>query len=255
MNKLFILCLWLASLFLASCSDQLDMRYDDKDAIYFQQFIYNSANTKVNFDSLVYSFGNKGDEVLSDTVQVVVCFNGRLSEQARQYRVVVADSGAVKKGRTTMEVGKDYDAIAELHTLPANSWTDTLVVVLHREYMDPSFRKKMNKCLILRLEPSDDFRIGTIENSELKLVANNYLTEPLWWADREEWLRYYHPEKLRALISFDKRFDVQDEGLTVTNWEIQSKYAVILKKYLTAAKLIDPDTNEYILMDEMVPVK
>lgn len=255
MNKLFILCLWLASIFLVSCSDQLDMRYEDKDAVYFQQFIYNSANNKVKFDSLVYSFGNKGDEVLSDTVRVVVCFNGRLSGLSREYRVVVADSGQVKKGKTTMEPGKDYDPIPELHTLPANSWTDTLIVVLYREFMDPGFRKKMNKYLMLRLEPSDDFRIGTIENSELKLVANNFLSEPQWWAAQETWLRYYHPEKLRALIDFDKRFDVQDNGLTVTAWDIQMKYAGILRKYLNAARLIDPETNEYILMDEMVPVE
>lgn len=255
MNKLFILCLWTALLGLSSCSDKLDMRYGDRDAVYFQSFIYNSAGQKVDFDSLVYSFGNKPDEVISDTVRIVVCFNGRKEEMTRQYRVVVVDTGVVKKGKTTMEAGKDYNPIPELHTLPGNSWTDTLEVVIYREHMDASFRKKLNKCLILRLETSDDFRVGVVESSELKLVANNYLSQPQWWAEREEWFRYYHPEKLRALISFDSRFDVADGGLTVTNWEITSKYSGILRQYLNAARLIDPETNEYILMDEMVPVE
>ena len=255
MNKLLIICLGTAALFLGSCSDKLDMRYGERDAIYFQPFVYNSSNQKVTFDSLVYSFGNKGDEVQSDTMRVVVCYNGRLSEQNREYRVVVVDTAMVKKGKTTMEAGKDYDPIPEVHTLSADSWTDTLIVVLHREYLNSSYRQKQSKCLILRLETSEDFRVGPVENSELKLVANNYLSEPQWWAAREEWLRYYHPEKFRALIGFDSRFDVQDDGLTVTNWEIQSKYAGILRKYLDAARLIDPETNEYILMDEMVPVE
>lgn len=255
MNRLFIFCLGVVFLILGSCSDELDMRYGDKDAVYFQPFIYNSANQQVAFDSLVYSFGNKSDAVQTDSVRIVVCFNGRLSGQAREYRVRVADSGRVKKGKTTMQSGKDFDPIPEIHTIPADSWTDTLIVVLHRGYLNSSFRQKQSKCLILRLEASEDFRIGTVENSELKLVSNNYLSEPQWWAGREEWLRYYHPEKLRALIGFDSRFDVQDAGLEVTNWEIQSKYAGILRKYLDAARLIDPETNEYILMDEMVPVE
>lgn len=254
MNKLLILGLGALAFFLGSCSDKLDMRYGDRDAVYFQPFIYNSLNKQVTFDSLIYSFGNKTDEVLSDTMRIVVCFNGRQADRPRQYRVVVAEAGAIKRGKTTMEVGKDYDPIPELHTLLANSWTDTLSVVLYRKYLDASFRKKLDKCLILRLETSDDFRVGTVENSELKLVVNNYLSEPRWWGEREEWLRYYHPEKLRALISFDSRFDVQDDGLTVTNFELQLKYVGILRKYLDAAKLIDPETNEYILMDEMVPV-
>lgn len=257
MNKLIIVCLGFALAFagISGCSDKVDSFYGDEDAVYFEGFRYNSAGKKVNFDSLTYSFGNKEDDVQSDTVKVVVCFNGRLSERDRQYRVVVADTGRMKKGKTTMEVGKDFDVISELHTIPANCWGDTLRIVLHRQYMDPSYRKQLDKYLILRLEPTDDFRIGTVENSELKLKANNYLAEPQWWKSKEEQFRYYHPEKLRALIRFDSRFDVQDDGLTVNNWEISLKYAGVLRNYLNDMKLIDPETNEYILMDEMVPVE
>lgn len=255
MNKLLIFCLGVVLVFAGSCSDDLDSFYGDEDAVYFQEFRYNSAGKKVSFDSLVYSFGNKEDIVQSDTVKVVVCFNGRLSEKARQYRVVVVDTGIIRKGKTTMEAGKDFDPIPELHTLAPNCWTDTLRIVLHRKYMDPSFRKQLDKYLILRLEASEDFRLGTRENIELKLMANNYLAEPQWWKGKEQYFRYYHPEKLRALIRFDNRFDVHDDGLTVGDWEISYKYVGALRNYLNDSRLIDPEINMYVFMDEMVPVE
>ena len=255
MKTLSILCAGLIWVLTQGCSDDLDTFYGNEDAVYFQEFIYNSAGKKVGFNSLTYSFGSKEDAIQSDTLKIVVCFNGRQATQARQYRVVVADTGAVRKGKTTMEAGKDFDPIPEVHVLPANQWADTLKIVLYRRYMDPSFRKQLNKYLILRLEPTADFRLGTVENTELKVVANNYLAEPQWWKAKETYFRYYHPEKLRALIGFDSRFDVQDDGLTVSDWDISLKYAGILRNYLNDMRLIDPETNEYILMDEMVPVE
>ena len=140
--------------------------------------------------------------------------------------------------------------------MPANSWTDTLQIVLHREYLDPSHRKQLNKCLMLRMEETEDFGVGNIENSELKLVANNYLTEPLWWEGVQGYLGYYHPVKWQVLISFNEDFDNADAiSQTIDNFQIQTKYGPALRSWLEEHRPIDEETNEYILMDALVPVE
>ena len=256
MKKLIIWVLGIIGLFGTGCSDELDSFYGERDCIYFQEFIYNTLGNKVEYDSILYTFGNKMSDVVVDTVKVVVCYTGRKAGQDRTYRVVVADTGMVKSGKTTMEAGKDYDPIAELQVMPANSWTDTLQIVLHREYLDPSHRKQLSKCLMLRMEETEDFGVGNIENSELKLVANNYLTEPLWWEGVKGYLGYYHPVKWQVLISFNEDFDNSDAiSQTIDNFQIQTKYGPALRSWLEDHRPIDEEANAYILMDALVPVE
>lgn len=237
------------------CSDDLESFYGERDCVYFQNFIYNQAGDKVNFDSIVYSFGKKMPEVTMDTVKLVVCYTGRLSDKDRTYRVVVADSGRVKRGNTTMESDKDYDVISETQVMRAGCWTDTLEVVVHRDYLDASHVKKLSKRLILRLEESDDFGVGNVESSELKLVANNYLAKPTWWDQMEGVLYYYHPIKWQVLISFAPEFEIEDSSMPINSFMIQAKYAPALEAWLNDNKPIDKETNQYVLMREMVPVE
>ncbi|MCI5706015.1 MAG: DUF4843 domain-containing protein [Odoribacter sp.] len=248
---------WASFCFLLNigCSDGLDSFYGERDCVYFQNFIYNQAGDKVDFDSIVYSFGKKMPEVTVDTVRLVVCYTGRLSDRDRTYRVVVADTGVVKKGKTTLEAGKDYEVIAEKQVMRAGCWTDTVEIVLHRDYLDASHVKKLSKRLILKLEESEDFGVGNVESSELKLVANNYLAEPVWWKQMESSLYYYHPIKWQVLISFASEFEIEDNSMPINIFMIQQKYAPALEAWLNANKPIDKETNQYVLMREMVPVE
>lgn len=252
-NWISILCV-PACLLAAGCSDGLNTFYGERDRIYFQNFIYNQAGEQQPFDSIVCSFGKKLPEVTEDTARIVVCYTGRQQDRDRKYKVVVADSGTVVKGKTTLEAGMDYDAFAEIQVMKAGHWTDTLELILHRKYLDPSYVKKLSKSLILRLEESDDFGTGSAEDRELKLVANNYLSEPDWWKREENNLYYYHPIKWQVLISFDKAFETEDNSMPINSFIIQQKYAPALEKWLENNKPVDPETNQYVLMREMVPV-
>ncbi len=257
MMKKWIIALGFGLLFGIGCSDGLDSFYGERDCVYFQEFIYNKAGKKVEFDTLLYSFGKKLPEVTVDTVRIVVCYTGRQADRDRTYRVTVADSGMVKTGKTTMEAGKDYDELSEVHVMKKGSWTDTLKIAVHRDYLDPSYVRQLSKCLMLRLEESEDFGVGNVESSELKLVVNNYLTEPDWWSVPEIYqaLNYYHPVKWQVLISFNPDFEVEDSSMPINSFIIGQKYAPALEAWLNANKPIDAETNQYVLMDAMVPVE
>lgn len=255
MMKKWIIALGFGLLFGTGCSDGLDSFYGERDCVYFQEFIYNKAGKKMEFDSLLYSFGKKLPEVTVDTVRIVVCYTGRKADRDRTYRVTVADSGMVKTGKTTMEAGRDYDKLSEVHVMKKGTWTDTLKIAVHRDYLDPSYVRQLSKCLMLRLEETEDFGVGNVESSELKLVVNNYLTEPAWWSQMSGSLYYYHPVKWQALISFEPDFEVEDSSMPINAYMIQKKYAPALESWLNDNKPVDAETNQYVLMREMVPVE
>lgn len=256
MKNKIIYGILVAFALLSGCAEDPELAFEETNRIYFENYTYNSLGNKVALDSILYSFGEESNEVTSHQVNVVVRFAGRLSKQERTYRVVVADTSVVKQVKTNMKAGEDYVAFSEKQIFRAESWTDTLRLVVNRDYLDKSFRKQLNKRLILRLEPSDDFDVEVAEASEMVVVTNDYLTEPTWWEGMSAYLFYYHPEKLKVLISFDKRFAVKD-ALAVTAFEVENKYADMLRKYLDEAKIIDEDDGirQYIYMEKPEPVE
>lgn len=239
--------IWLMPLLLLviawGCEQEPDERYDARDRVYFE-YDYPVYNGRVAFDSVIYSFGRKADSVLVDTAKLVVRFLGRESSKEREYRVtILADS-------TTAVEGVHYQPVSETQMFRDSNLTDTLRVVVIRENLNSSHIAKERKKIYFRLEASKDFDLGLAKGVDMKLSLNNFLSAPRWWRTYEHFFNFYHPEKWKILIKFDKGFD-NDEKIPFDG-NTMNMYANALASYLSANVVKDKETGERVYMDRLV---
>lgn len=239
--------IWLMPLLLLviawGCEQEPDERYDGRDRIYFE-YDYPVYNGRVSFDSVIYSFGRKADSVLMDTAKVVVRFLGTASSKEREYRVtIVSDS-------TTAVAGVHYQPVSETQIFRDSSLTDTLRVVVLRENLNSSHIAKERKKIYFRLEPSKDFDLGLEQGVNMKLSLNNFLSEPRWWKTYAHFFDFYHPEKWKILMEFDKGF-ADSEKLSFDG-NTMNMYANALAGYLRDNVVKDKETGERVYMDRLV---
>lgn len=228
-----------------SCDQDIDYPYSGKDRIQFQHYTTDWNGRRTYSDSLVFSLGLLPDSIEIDTAKVVVEFLGKGSDKDRTYKVLVVpdSSNAV--------AGTHYEPIDSVQTFRAGQWTDTLRIVVYRKNLSTSFRHPQITRIDLKLMPSEDFDLGLRGGITKKVLLNNYLSQPDWWNDNTM-LGYYHPEKWKILISFNKAyanqhtcpFDINNEGRTYRNG---------LASYLNDIPTYDSETGDRLYMDEMVP--
>lgn len=230
------------------CEQKPEAWFEPEDSIYFE-FLKSDQNP---LDSIYFSFGRIADDVHWDTIPVVVKFSGRLSGNDRTYRVKVLEKGIIRNGTTTMKIEQDYKALAEEQTMPANTWADTLKVVVCRDHINPSHVRQETKVLMLGLEASADFSLGADNGREMKVVVDNYLSEPLWWKKNTGILHAYHPEKYKILMSFKAALADPEDISSVSNYELNS-LAVYLKDYLEKHIVLDTETGDRIFLDHTAP--
>lgn len=241
-----LLVLLLAGSFIfQACDNSIDYPYEGKDRIQFRHFTLNYNQTRIYSDSLVFSFGLKPDEIEIDTAKIVMEYLGKGSDTERTYNVVVVPDS------TTAEADVHYKAIDKVQTFRPGQLTDTLRIVVYRSRLSTSYRNPVTIRLDLRLEPSEDFDLGLERGLTKKVLFNNYLSEPDWWNNNTS-LGYYHPEKWKILISFNKLyanqhtcpFNINNEGRQYRNG---------LASYLNDIPTFDSETGERVLMNELVP--
>ena len=192
---------------LGSCDQEIDYPYEGKDRIYFDCFTFNSyTRIRTYTDSLTFSFGLIADSIRIDTARIVLHYSGNASEQERIYHVkVVQDS-------TTAEEGIHYQPIQKEQVFRPGRLTDTLKIVVLRDHMNSRFLDKERYRLELELEPSEDFDLGIRQGIRKTLWLNNYMSEPVWWEGNFHGrLGFFHPEKWKILINWDKEFANQDK--------------------------------------------
>lgn len=201
MKKLTYLLSVLSLLFtIFSCDQEINYPYEGKDRIHFKHFDIVS-NKRVYIDSTVFSFGLKDDTIRIDTLKLVVELVGKPLTTDRKYRVeILTDS-------TTAEEGLHYEKFSTEQIFRAKRIRDTLKIILFRDNLSSDYTKPSNKRLDLILRETADFDIGLTKGKIVKVLLNDYLSEPKWWKENfGTSLGYFHPKKWRILISFNKEF-------------------------------------------------
>lgn len=229
----------------AGCDQDIDYPYEGKDRIQFKHFSVVN-NKRVYTDSVVFSFGLLSDTIHVDTAKIVMEYLGKGSDQARTYNVkIVADS-------TTAVEGTHYEAFPDVQTFRPDKLTDTLRIVVYRDHLSKSFANPKNESLYLRLEESEDFDLGLRGGISMKLLLNDYLSQPTWWTGHGG-LGYFHPKKWRILISFNAdyaksncSFNQNNEGRT---------YAQGLDSYLRNVPTYDDETGMRLYLTYMQEVE
>lgn len=233
---------------LFSCDQEIHFPYEGKDRVQFKHFDVENQK-RVYFDSTTFSFGLKQDDVLFDTLKVVVELMGNPSEVDRKYNVeVIADS-------STAVEGIHYKPFSREQIFKAKKIRDTLRIVIIRENLDRDYTKPVNKRLDLKLMESKDFELGLSRGLTGKFLLNDFLSEPKWWGKHGA-LSYYHPKKWRILMQYNElyanaetcKFNQNNEGGT---------YASNLSLYLNRNIIYDyVDGKKYrIGMYEMTLVE
>ncbi|WP_161625384.1 DUF4843 domain-containing protein [Segatella baroniae] len=243
--------LWMipACVLTMACSKDIDVPYSEGDRIYFE-YLYQDPNYAAKRlivrDSLEVSMGLLPDEVKSFEVKIPVLILGNPLLADKHYRVEAVEKGTVVKGTTTAKVNEDYMSLPETYTFHANTWTDTLRVVLLRSHLSPSFTLKQQKSLILRLVETEELKPGIREGHEVKISMNNYVAQPKWWNVYA--LGYYHPQKYRILLMFN----TEEFYSKVNILNDADRYINALKGYLKDNVVIDQETGKRVGFDNLI---
>ncbi|HEX2536294.1 MAG TPA: DUF4843 domain-containing protein, partial [Chitinophagaceae bacterium] len=113
---------------LLSCRKAEELRYSTHDNIYFDF----DPETK-DRDSIVYTFAYEPARA-SDTILLPVRISGNRVPVARTFKVSIQPQG------TTAQAGLHYEALKESYTLPADSGTFSLPIILLNT--DPELTQK-----------------------------------------------------------------------------------------------------------------
>ena len=247
MKKIIYIPLVVFIAWFAGCDQDIDHPYQGKERIQFRHYTTNYNGSRTYVDSLVFSFGMKTTDIEIDTAKIVIEYLGGVPETDKTYHVRVIPES------TNAEAGKHYEAIPLAHTFRAGQLQDTLRIVVLRNHLNPSFANPEDKRIQLELLPSDDFDLGLTQGCKMKLLINNYLSEPDWWESNFfGYLNYYHPQKWRVLMTFHDGF--KDQHTCSFNYNNEGRgYQTQLNSYLNNIVVRDEETGYRIYMTTMVP--
>lgn len=244
--KKILLILSLLQVVISSCDQDIDFPFEGKNRIHFEHFT-NPAGERIYYDNQTISLGLLNDTIEYDTARVVVQLLGKTATNVdRKYKIKIhADS-------TTAVEGIHYERFDEIQTFRAGRIDDTLKIVVIRKNLSTSFRYPQDKSLYLKIEESEDFGHGLSGGLTMKLVLNNYLSEPKWWFRKFMGdLYYYHPVKWKVLIGFNEAFANYNDVPFDTNSVGGIQYRRDLEKYLNNVPCYDDETGERVLMREL----
>ncbi|MGL5682726.1 MAG: DUF4843 domain-containing protein [Marinifilaceae bacterium] len=254
MNKIHLLFIFL--LIVLSCSEQaVDTAFEETDGIYFSGNMTSGIFSPV--DSLKFSLGLRPKEIVFDTVRLSVTYIGRQAPHDRHFKVEVVEANKKGNLKTSMIKGKHYLPLADSFIMPANSYITDIDIIIDRSNFSTSFRKAEEHTLVLRLGASDDFSIGIEAAQEIMIRVDNYMSEPSWWdlenvPSMQKKLGFYHPEKWKALMFVDARFnDPYKLGFELNNGAIIHTKVEIARKLDPWWPKVDEETGELVYFDRI----
>lgn len=173
----------LAICFVAfSCKKADELTYNTSDNIYFD---FDPA-TK-DRDSIVYTFAYEPTKA-RDTVFLPVRISGNRVPQARTFKVQVVTDG------TTAIAGTHYEALKEEYTMPADSGTLALPIILYNSAPELT---RQSVTLKLTLVSTADFSLNFPGLVTSKILFSSKLEKPEWW---EMWLGSYYSQVKHELF-------------------------------------------------------
>jgi hypothetical protein len=154
----------VATFALVSCKKGEYLLYNSPDNIHFNFSV-------PTVDSIVYTFAFTPGQ-LSDTVLIPMQLSGMRVNRDRQYAVAVTDSN------TTAIASEHYAPLQQYYTLPADSGTTYLPIII---YNTDSLLRKRSVALSLHLVATNDLGVAIADQDMGKVIISNKLEEPDWW--------------------------------------------------------------------------
>ena len=149
---------------IASCSKNSDFLYDSQDSIYLN---YPDTTSR----KISYSFAYTPN-IAEDTVWIPVKISGEIIPHDRSFKLAVVDSV------TTAEPGAHFEPLQDSYTMPADSGTISVPVVIYNK--DPALDSS-TVTLGIALVPTADFKIAFPQLDYARLSFSNRLEQPAWW--------------------------------------------------------------------------
>lgn len=149
-----------------SCKKTQEIKYHSHDNVYFD---FNPAS---NRDSIIYTFAYT-PSLMKDTVFLPVRISGIRVNHNRKFGIMVVNEG------TTAAVNTHFEPLKDEYTMPADSGTFRLPVVLYNTDAALTTRSVV---LNLKLTPSADLDTTINKIINAKIVLSNKLEQPAWWS-------------------------------------------------------------------------
>ena len=200
---------------LQSCDKQEVLSYEADRALFFERWEQVGTNN-IRLDTVQYSFSHYvGIEDLEHRFKINLI--GNLLEEDMAYRVIVVDS-------LTTATEDQYTIKDPIFRKGRSS--DSLTVVLHKT---PALKDKQ-VYLTLRLVENENFDLGYMGYTDVRVRFNDMKVKPLWWTDEVElaFLGPYSYEKLETIVAANEGFTTF-EGLDIT---ARRKIALNTKDYI-----------------------
>lgn len=167
---------------LNACEENEDGYYDNIYRVYFPQ------------DSINFSFGDKPDAIVRDTIYYPVKVLGLKVKQEMKFKI------SVNAKETTAEANKHYVALQKEYPVLVDSVDAYIPIELIRSTLS---EEEVSYKIVLNLETNGDFTTGIQESLRAVLTFNNYLEEPWWWSNMlGNYAPNYKPGMYRRMIAY-----------------------------------------------------
>lgn len=164
-----IIYVFLLSILLVACKKEDQQTYSAENNIYLR---FLDKDGRQDTTTITYSFAYN-PSLAQDTVWIPVIITGNRVSHTRQFVLSVVDSA------TTAVKGVHYEALKPFYTLPADSGTFKVPVII--KSTDEALANK-SVSLAVRITGGGDFKadLPTALRSK-KIVFSNRLEKPSWW--------------------------------------------------------------------------
>ena len=210
-----------------------EFKGDDRIYFVFPKYMYGLGVEGHELDSVVFSMVGEPASVLQDTCWMNVKRVGERTEIDKRYVVTV-----VKDISTAVE-GIDFETLKPEYVFRKNVGIDSFPVIVNREHLKTVLSKK----IMFALQETEDFKLGFVEYSRIKLVVTDFLQEPEWWYTVSGWLGAYHYMKYEKWIELTGSMDKS------SSQSYRQYYCLQIKDYFNNNIIIDPITNERVTCD------
>lgn len=231
-NALLACCLFLLALQFQSCDQREIETYDTGRTLFFERWKELSSTDRIRIDTVGYSFSHYvGETELVHDFQIKLI--GNLLKEDTEYRVIVVDS-------LTTALPEQY-SIPEHPMFHKGQSTDVLSVVLYKK---PSLKDK-EVFLVLRLVENENFGLGYVTYTDVRIRFNDMIVAPLWWKGEveEAYLGTYSYKKYETIIAANEGFTTF-EGLSDTE---RRKVALKTKEYIALHGITEVDGSPMII--------
>jgi hypothetical protein len=180
----------------------------------------------VGTDSLEFSFITSPPSVNEISMDITLYVMGEAADHERRANITI-------EGDKTTAGNTQYTCPSEV-IIPSGAYSATFPVVLKRttDLQNTTVR------LYLKVEDSEDFKVGVREWDHLLIKWNDILTMPKNWSDLTEFFGAFSMVKYRFIINVT---GVTEFNTSTMSWSQLMNYKIIVKNALDEYNAAHPD--------------